>query len=144
MQTLEEENGLPTLVIHHNVKALARHDYESWLKEIAREGQRFKGQLGANLIRPADGLGSYTIVVRFDSEASLLEWMESTTRQRLLQRALRVDAVVLHDELDGAGLAVAHLHAAGGIGRRDTDLDAFGHCAHRGDRTGERCRDTAC
>jgi antibiotic biosynthesis monooxygenase (ABM) superfamily enzyme len=87
MQTLEEKNGLATLVIHHHVKAPARHDYESWLKEIAREGQRFKGHLGANLIRPADGLGSYTIVVRFDSEASLRDWMESNTRQRLLQRA---------------------------------------------------------
>jgi uncharacterized protein len=87
MHTLEEKNGLATLVIHHHVKAVARHDYESWLKEIGREGQRSKGHLGANLIRPSDGLGSYTILVRFDSEANLLEWMESNARHRLLQHA---------------------------------------------------------
>jgi antibiotic biosynthesis monooxygenase (ABM) superfamily enzyme len=87
MQALEEKNDLATLGIRHHVKPVARQDYETWLKESAREGQRFKGHLGANVIRPSDGSGSYTIVVRFDSEASLLDWMESETRNRLLQHA---------------------------------------------------------
>ena len=87
MQTLEEKNDLATLVIHHHVKATARQDYETWLNDIAREGQRSRGHLGANVIRPSDGCASYTIVVRFDSEPSLHEWMESDTRHRLLQQA---------------------------------------------------------
>jgi antibiotic biosynthesis monooxygenase (ABM) superfamily enzyme len=87
MQALEGRNDLATLVIRHDVKAASRSDYESWLKEIAREGQRFKGHLGANVIRPSAGFGSYTIVVRFDSEASLLDWTESDARNRLLQHA---------------------------------------------------------
>lgn len=87
MQATEEKNDLATLIIRHHVKAAAGHDYESWLKEIAREGQRFKGHLGANVIRPSAGSGSYTIVVRFDSEANLLHWMESEVRKRLVHDA---------------------------------------------------------
>lgn len=87
MQAPEERNDLATLVIHHHVKPVARQGYETWLKQIAREGQRFKGHLGANVIRPSDDSGAYTIVVRFDAEASLVGWMESGTRHRLLQHA---------------------------------------------------------
>lgn len=87
MQATEEKIDVATLVIRHHVKAAANHDYECWLKEIAREGQRFRGHLGANVIRPSAGAGSYTIVVRFDSEASLLCWMESEIRKRLVHDA---------------------------------------------------------
>jgi antibiotic biosynthesis monooxygenase (ABM) superfamily enzyme len=87
MQALEEKNDLATLVIRHHVKARSRNHYESWLKEIARERQRFKGHLGANVIRPPDGSGDYTVVVRFASETTLLDWMESDTRRRLLEHA---------------------------------------------------------
>lgn len=87
MHVSNEKSDIATLIIRHHVKAAARQGYESWLREIAREGQRFKGHLGANVIRPTTGSGSYTIVVRFDSEASLIHWMESEVRKQLVHDA---------------------------------------------------------
>lgn len=102
-RNMEEKNQLATLVIQHHMKPSASKEYESWLKEIAREGQRFKGHLGANVIRPFGASRSYTIVVRFDSQENLLAWMKSEMRHRLIQNAQPLLDAPEHLELQ-AGL----------------------------------------
>jgi antibiotic biosynthesis monooxygenase (ABM) superfamily enzyme len=84
MPFMEDKNDLATLVIQHRVNPSATHDYESWLMKAAREGQRFKGHLGASVIRPS-GDGPYTIVVRFEAQDMLSRWIGSEARKRLVQ-----------------------------------------------------------
>lgn len=84
---MNDTNDFSTLVIQHHVKPEATAKYESWVKEIAQEGQRFKGHLGVNVIRPHGVSSSYSIVLRFDSHEHLMGWIESDTRKRLVQEA---------------------------------------------------------
>lgn len=84
---MDERHDFATLVIQHQVKPAAKDKYESWVKEIAQEGQRFKGHLGVNVIRPHGASSSYTIILRFDSHEHLQGWIESETRKRLVQEA---------------------------------------------------------
>lgn len=76
-----------TLVIQHHVKPKLAPDYESWLKEIAQQAQRFPGHMGVNIVRPNGPSSTYTMVLRFDSHAHLLAWIGSETRQKLLEQA---------------------------------------------------------
>ena len=76
-----------TLVIQHDVRRDATAPYESWLKDIAQEGQRFPGHLGVNVIRPHGATTPYTVVLRFDSHDHLRDWVESDVRRRLIERA---------------------------------------------------------
>lgn len=86
MPFMEEMNNLATLVIQHHVSLSAKSEYESWLTKVAHEGQRFKGHLGASVIRPL-GDGPYTIVVRFAAQDRLSHWIGSEVRKRLVMEA---------------------------------------------------------
>ena len=98
MDSRLSNNAIATLVIQHQVKPSGQHDYESWLKQVAREGRRVPGHLGANVIRPSGASGPYTIVVRFDSHDSLSDWLASAVRKRLLDEAQPfLDAPEVHE-----------------------------------------------
>ncbi|WP_194725050.1 antibiotic biosynthesis monooxygenase [Noviherbaspirillum malthae] len=73
-----------SLVVRHEVRPKEKENYELWLKSIAMEAQRFAGHMGVNIIRPHDSSGSYTIVLRFDSDEHLNSWLESDTRRRFI------------------------------------------------------------
>ncbi|MEC4718345.1 antibiotic biosynthesis monooxygenase [Noviherbaspirillum sp. CPCC 100848] len=73
-----------SLVIRHEVRPTDKDDYEMWLKSIATEAQRFAGHMGVNIIRPHNSTGSYTIVLRFDSDERLDSWLQSDTRKRFI------------------------------------------------------------
>lgn len=75
-----------TLLIQHQVKSGAEPQYEAWLNEIVPAAQRFVGHLGVNVIRPAGGSGTYTIVLRFDTYEHLQSWLESEVRKRFVER----------------------------------------------------------
>lgn len=76
-----------TLVIQHHVKPARVPEYESWVKDIAPQARRFPGHMGVNIVRPHGTSSTYTVVLRFDSHAHLLGWVESGTRRELLERA---------------------------------------------------------
>lgn len=84
---MNDDNDFVTLVIQHSVQPAATDKYELWLREIAQECRRFKGHLGVNIIRPHGASSPYTIVLRFDSHEHLRGWIESDTRERLIQDA---------------------------------------------------------
>lgn len=84
---VSEQNDYATLVIQHQVKPVAKAEYEAWVKEITQEGKRFKGHLGVNVIRPHGTSTSYTVVLRFNSHDNLQGWIQSEARKRLVQKA---------------------------------------------------------
>jgi antibiotic biosynthesis monooxygenase (ABM) superfamily enzyme len=79
------ENAIATLIIHHHVKTGVGPQYEAWLKEIIAASERYTGHLGVNVIRPAEGSNTYTVVLRFDTHEHLREWAESDKRSWLIE-----------------------------------------------------------
>jgi uncharacterized protein len=77
-----------TVVITHRVRDRMRADYERWLAEIAPLCRASPGVLDWHIVRPIPGLtGTYTVIIRFDTEAHLHAWMASPTRTRLIEKA---------------------------------------------------------
>jgi antibiotic biosynthesis monooxygenase (ABM) superfamily enzyme len=76
-----------TVVITHKVRCDGHADYERWLEQIAPQCRAFAGHLDWHIVRPIPGLSeTYTIIIRFDTEAHLRDWMTSPTRARLIEK----------------------------------------------------------
>jgi hypothetical protein len=76
-----------TAVISHRVRDGKHADYEKWLDEIAPLCRASPGHLDWHIVCPISGLTeTYTIIIRFDTEGHLREWMESPTRSRLIEK----------------------------------------------------------
>lgn len=76
-----------TVVITHRLRQNKQTEYERWLEEIAPLCKASPGHLDWHIVRPIPGLTeTYTVIIRFDTEAHLLEWMESPTRIRLIEK----------------------------------------------------------
>lgn len=61
--------------------------YMAWQRELTAEAARFPGYLSSELNPPTDGQPDWTAVYRFDSVANARNWLDSATRQSLLDRA---------------------------------------------------------
>ncbi|ROH88823.1 antibiotic biosynthesis monooxygenase [Stagnimonas aquatica] len=86
---MDATNPGATVVISHRVRADRHAEYEAWLKQIAPLCQAAPGHLDWQIVRPVAGLSeSYTVIIRFDSTATLRQWMDSPTRARLIEQAL--------------------------------------------------------
>jgi len=76
-----------TVVITHRLRENMQSEYESWLEEIAPLCKASPGHLDWHIVRPIVGLTeTYTVIIRFDTEAHLREWMDSPTRARLIEK----------------------------------------------------------
>jgi len=76
-----------TVVITHRVRNNKVAEYEEWIKEISPLAKASPGCLGHDIVRPIPGLtATFTIILRFDSEANLKGWIESPTRARLIKK----------------------------------------------------------
>ncbi|HJV33990.1 antibiotic biosynthesis monooxygenase [Geomonas sp.] len=76
-----------TVVITHRVRENKQTEYERWLEEIAPLCKASPGHLDWHIVRPIPGLtGTFTIIIRFNTETHLREWMESPTRARLIEK----------------------------------------------------------
>jgi uncharacterized protein len=84
-----------TSVIQHQVKPGTEAQYEAWLREITPTAQRFPGHQGANIIRPPEGTGLYTIVLHFDTLEHAQAWLASDTRRVLLAQ---VEPLFVHGD----------------------------------------------
>jgi antibiotic biosynthesis monooxygenase (ABM) superfamily enzyme len=79
------------MVVSTRVKAGREHEYREWQNTIDREAARFPGFLGNEVFPPVPGLqDEWVVVVRFDSAASLRQWLESDVRRRLNDEATRL------------------------------------------------------
>lgn len=75
------------VVITHRVYSDKHTDYEKWLEEISPLAKAAPGYLDWHIVRPISGLSEiYTIIIRFDTEIHLKEWMNSPTRMRLIKK----------------------------------------------------------
>jgi antibiotic biosynthesis monooxygenase (ABM) superfamily enzyme len=82
-----ETDVAATVVITHRVCSEKHADYEKWLDEITPFCKATPGYLDWHLIEPIPGLSeTYTIIIRFDTNAHLKDWMDSQTRARLIEQ----------------------------------------------------------
>jgi antibiotic biosynthesis monooxygenase (ABM) superfamily enzyme len=76
-----------SVVITHRVRDNKQADYEKWLDEIAPLSKAAEGHLDWHIVRPIPGLtATYTIIIRFDTNAHLRAWMNSAARARLIRK----------------------------------------------------------
>lgn len=76
-----------TAVITHRVRNDKHADYEQWHKEIVPLCKASPGFLDWYIVRPIPRLSeTFTIIIRFDTNEHLKEWMESQTRARMIEK----------------------------------------------------------
>jgi len=101
----ESESAGATAVIAHRVRDAQHAAYEQWLGRILPVVAAAPGYLDAQVIRPVRGLtDGYTIILRFDREASLRRWLTSPEREQLIETVRPVlahgDSYTLHSGID--------------------------------------------
>jgi antibiotic biosynthesis monooxygenase (ABM) superfamily enzyme len=89
--TSEESEGAEydgaTAVITHRVRGEKHPQYEQWLREIAPLCSSYPGHLDLHIVRPIATLTeTYTVIIRFDTQAHLKAWMASDTRATLIEK----------------------------------------------------------
>jgi uncharacterized protein len=101
----EPERGGATAVIAHRVRDAQHADYERWLDQILPVVAQAPGYLDAQVIRPVRGLtDGYTVILRFDAEPHLRNWLTSPQRQQLIDTVRPIlahgDSYTLHSGID--------------------------------------------
>ena len=77
-----------TAVVTHRVCEGKHGEYEQWIEEITPLVEATPGHLDSHIVRPVRGLSeTYTIIIRFDTNAHLRDWMDSSTRARMIEKA---------------------------------------------------------
>ena len=98
-------DGGATVVITHRIRSDKHAEYERWLDEIAPLCRASPGHLDWHIVRPIPGVTeTYTVVIRFDSTENLRNWMESSERERLIEKVqplfVRADDFYISSGLD--------------------------------------------
>ena len=80
-------DGGATAVITHRVQIDKHPEYENWLQQIVPVCQASAGYLDWHIVRPISGVSeTYTVIIRFDTETHLREWMGSSARAELIEK----------------------------------------------------------
>lgn len=82
---IEVDSAVTTIIVQrpHGQQIQA---YENWLREMVPLAQTAPGHRGVNVIKPHGANNDYTIVLHFDSETNLRDWLESDTRKRMVDK----------------------------------------------------------
>ncbi|MEB3337131.1 MAG: antibiotic biosynthesis monooxygenase [Leptolyngbyaceae bacterium] len=76
-----------TAVIAHLIKPGREDAYEAWMRDIIPVAKTFPGYLGVNILSPQAGVHSeYIIVLHFDRQEHLCDWLNSQERKDLIER----------------------------------------------------------
>ena len=73
-------------IITHTIKVGEEARYEAWLTDMLSVVSRAPGYLGREIFRPAQGMRTYTSILRFDAYDHLHAWAASDTRNALITR----------------------------------------------------------
>src|SRR5258705_7694888 len=92
-----------TSVVTRVVKPGREKAFEEWLHGISQEAAKFPGHLSATIFRPPAGARKYTVVLQFDRDENLQNWLRSDRRREWIERVSALEAVPQHRE-EGAGL----------------------------------------
>lgn len=87
--------GAAMLIIGQHVRAGREDDYRAWEKKVIAAASRYPGYRGAEVKEPNDVQPDWVIVYKFDSVPNVQNWLNSATRQSLLDEAV--------DLFDGPG-----------------------------------------
>ncbi|MGV1087767.1 MAG: antibiotic biosynthesis monooxygenase [Mycobacterium sp.] len=79
--------GPALLIIGQPVRREREHDYQAWEKTIIAAASAYPGYRGAEIKPPNDIHPDWVIVYKFDSVPNLRNWLNSSTRQTLLDQA---------------------------------------------------------
>ncbi|MDP2247860.1 MAG: antibiotic biosynthesis monooxygenase, partial [Nitrosomonadales bacterium] len=72
----------------HRVNKEKQEQYEQWLEEIGPVCKATEGLLDLHVIRPVRGLSdTYSVIIRYDTEQHLKQWIHSDERNRLIAKA---------------------------------------------------------
>ncbi|MER5928732.1 antibiotic biosynthesis monooxygenase [Streptomyces sp. NPDC002054] len=85
MDTEKQETGAATVIIGHRIFPGLEQEYEAWQKGVNAAAAGYPGHLGAEISPPTPLQPEWVVVYRFDSVAHLQAWLNSSTRQRLLE-----------------------------------------------------------
>lgn len=91
---IKADSAVTTIIIQRPIKEQIPA-YENWLKEMVPLAQAAAGHRGVNVIRPHGQSNEYTVVLHFDSESNLRNWLDSATRERMIEK---VRSILNEDE----------------------------------------------
>ncbi|GAB7104097.1 hypothetical protein JCM4814A_24110 [Streptomyces phaeofaciens JCM 4814] len=84
MSTEQREGAAATAIISQKVLPGREREYASWQKSVNAAAADYAGYLGAEVTPPTSVQPEWVVVYRFDSVAHLQAWINSATRQSLL------------------------------------------------------------
>lgn len=73
-----------TVIITEHVRTGCEDQYRAWQAKLNDAASAFPGFLGVETDPPSDEAGDWTVVYRFDSVSNLQAWLNSRSRQELL------------------------------------------------------------
>lgn len=84
---IPESKGASVVITHHVSPAL-QAEYETWLQEIGPVCRSSAGLLDWHIIRPIAGYtDTYSVMIRYETERQLTQWLDSPQRQALIAKA---------------------------------------------------------
>ncbi|MFJ5548888.1 antibiotic biosynthesis monooxygenase [Streptomyces sp. NPDC093225] len=85
MDTDKHDDAVATAIIGQKVLPGREGAYEAWQDEVNAAAARYPGYLGVEVSRPTPLQPEWVVVYRFDSIPHLQAWINSATRQQLLE-----------------------------------------------------------
>jgi uncharacterized protein len=86
--SLTSETKGASVVITHHVNPALQAEYETWLQEIGPVCRSSEGLLDWHIIRPIAGYtDTYSVMIRYETERPLKQWLDSPERQALIAKA---------------------------------------------------------
>ena len=77
-----------SVVITHHVSPALQAEYEIWLQEIGPLCRASEGLLDWHIIRPVAGYtDTYSVMIRYQTEQHLTQWLDSSDRKALIAKA---------------------------------------------------------
>ncbi|MER7463141.1 antibiotic biosynthesis monooxygenase [Streptomyces sp. NPDC097981] len=84
MDTAKHDDATATAIIGQKVRPGLEREYETWQENVNAAASRYPGALGSEISPPTPLQPDWVTVYRFDSIGNLQTWINSATRQQLL------------------------------------------------------------
>lgn len=76
-----------TIIVGQPVRPGCEDEYVRWQQELTTEASRYPGYLSSELTPPSEHQTDWTALYKFDSLANAQQWLDSSSRQNMLERA---------------------------------------------------------
>jgi uncharacterized protein len=86
MDSRKTTDTAATVIIGQKVRPGSEQDFEAWQRGMNREASKYPGFLAAEINPPTAVQPDWVVVYRFDSVAHVQAWINSSTRQGLLEQ----------------------------------------------------------